>query len=159
MSKILKYSFSIEFLWHSRNSFSKKGVPKVSFYIVPSNSGEFDSVGIEILNTLFISYDKLKDIRYLNRVIDEILNVTQGRRSQVIIGNEAESLEIKKDLSRVIDGLDMYGSNPVDGENSWNISTPLHLQYIPTKEVLSFFVNWREFICYSDKVVLQNKIF
>lgn len=157
MSKVLKYSFSIEFLWNSKNGFSKKGVPKISFCINPSSRRDFDSVGVEILNALFLSSDELNDISSLNKVIDAILNVIQGRRDHTIVGNETESLEIKKDLSRIIDGLEMYGANPKDGENSWNITAPLNLQYIPTQEILEILQNWKNFLNANDSIILISE--
>lgn len=157
MSKTLKYTLSIEFPWDQENGFSKRGVPKISFWINPNRERDFDAVGVEILNALFLSCDKLRDISSLNKVIEEILNVTQGIKKHFFIGYEAESLEIKKDLSRVIDGLDMYGKFPVDGQNSWNISTPSNLQYIPTIEILEIFRNWKNFLIVSERITLTNE--
>lgn len=155
MSKTLKYAHSLEFPWNKENGFSKKGVPKISFWINPKRERDFDAVGVEILNGLFLSSDKLRDINSLNTIIEEILNVIQGTKNHFYVGNEAESLKIKKDLSRVIDGIDIYGKIPEDGQNSWNISTPSNLQYIPTLEILEIFRNWKNFLIASEGTTIE----
>ncbi len=154
----LKYNFFAEFEWNKEIGFSAEGTPKIKLYTNPEHNMGAGLVNFEILEMLFISSSNLSDVNYLQSVIKSIKDVKAGLLNETLINSETESLEVKKEFCRPLDNLDMYGSNPKDGNNSWNISTPLNLQYIPTEEILVLFHEWREFILVNKQTTLSREL-
>lgn len=154
--KTINYYFIKEYQWKS-NWFSETGLLKANIYPTDEFIQKNGYISFSILGTIFSSDNKLKNIQWLNELITNIEKVINGELEITGTHCETESLEIRKEFSRPIDNLDMHGSNPpIDGPNSWNVTTPLDLQYIPTIEILELFKDWRDFIITSNDVKLTR---
>jgi hypothetical protein len=53
-------------------------------------------------------------------------------------------IEFKPDFCKIVDT--MGTDHGIDAPLYWNITTPIHLQYIPTSEILQLFDDWLEFL-------------
>ena len=82
-------------------------------------------------------------VEFVFQKIKEIEKVTTNASEVIHMFNEVVVLE-KKDLSRIIDNLG--DSEDIETHLSWNVSTPLELQYIPTDEILEIFRSWYQFL-------------
>lgn len=76
----------------------------------------------------------------ISRLKQELLN-----KGETYYGNENIGMEFKNDFCRPIDHLTPTDSQHGDSIN-WNHTTPIELQYIPTKEIFQLFDDWLEFL-------------
>lgn len=144
--KTIDYYFIKEYQW-KKVWFSELGILKAS--IMPTNDfiNKNGYINFSILSSIFSSDRMLKDINWVDELIKNIQKVLNGELEITGTYCETESLEIRRDFSRPIDNLDMHGSNPSnDTPNSWNVTTPIELQYIPTEEILQLFIDWKLFL-------------
>ncbi len=144
---MIKYYFLLEFSWDKKSGFNPNGIPRVKFLPNFEETNKYGQVSYVILESFFISNAKLFDIKFLDVLINNIENIIDGLKESIIVYCETESLEVTKEFTRPIDNLDIHGTNlTLYGSNSWNISTPKVLQYIPTTEILQLFKDWRQFL-------------
>lgn len=153
---MIKYYFLLEFSWDKKFGFNPKGIPRVKFFPNFEETNKYGTVSYGILESMFISNTKLSDIKYIDLLITNIQNVIDGLIQSTIVNCETESLEINIDYARPIDNLDIHGTNsPIDGPNSWNLTTPIKLQYIPTSKILTLFKEWKLFLIAQNDIVLK----
>jgi hypothetical protein len=153
---MIDYYFLLEFSWDEKSGFNPNGIPRAKFLPNFEKTNKYGQVSYEILESLFISNTKLFDSKFLNVLINNIKNTIGGLEEITLVHCESESLEIRKEFTRPIDNLDIHGTSiSIDGPNSWNISTPIELQYIPTVEILQLFEDWKQFLEAQKKVSLK----
>ncbi len=157
--KVINYEFFLEHLWKNQERFLIP-FPKVRIWTTSVFNKLFGRVDLTILEAIFVSHNNLRDINYVKILISNVLQVINGELAIAVVNCTAESLEIRKDRCRPIDNLEIYGSDPpVDGPNSWNKTTPLELQYLPTEEILKLFMDWLEFLLTIENMCLVPKAY
>lgn len=144
---MIDYYFIKEFQWKS-NWFSDKGLLKAKVYATDQFIKQFEFVDYDIVGQIFTSKKDFQNTEFIETVITEIKNVIDNVNSKYIISSEIVLLEVQSEYTRP---LDLLGdSDGIEGPLSWNITTPEKLQYIPSKEILKLFSDWKLFL-YEQK--------
>ncbi len=141
--KVLDYYFIKEYQWLHK-WFSNEG--QIKAVIRPSSDfiSKYGWIDFEILENVFSVNSNMKKKEYVDEIISDIENVFDEKLKKKSIYNEVVELVVEKDFCRIIDNLG--DSEGIEAPLSWNISTPEHLQFIPTKEVYSLIKNWHVFL-------------
>lgn len=145
--KVLDYYFIKEYQWLHK-WFSNEG--QIKAVIRPSSDfiSKYGWIDFEILENVFSINSDMKKKEYIDGIISDIENVFDDKLKQKSIYNEVVELVIEKEFCRIIDNLG--DSEGIEAPLSWNISTPEHLQFIPTKEIYNLIKNWQVFISESE---------
>lgn len=149
MTNVLDYYFIKEFQWHKK-WFSENGISKP--IIRASNDMlKKEFVDFSILEGIFHPNKKFHQSKLFEQFIRSVKDDLKNDGNSYV-GNEIVGLKINRDYSKPIDHL---GSNEgLEAPLSWNISTPEHLQQIPTQEILCLFDDWLDFL----KVIEENPL-
>lgn len=138
---ILRYYFQLEFSWNKTwysNEGFRRPIIRASNWVL---SKEY--VDYTLLEEIFLHSRVLKDVESTKLEIERIRTQLEQSGS-AYHGNEHVGLEIKTDFSRPFDNLGT--DDGIEGPLNWNIATPEHLQYIPTREILQLFDDWLDFL-------------
>ncbi len=149
---MIDYYFIKEFEWKS-NWFSESGLLKAKVYATDEFIKKFEFVDYNIVGQIFTSKKDFENIEFIQMIIFEIENVIENKNLKYIISSEIVLLEVKCENTKIIDMLG--DSEGVEAPLSWNISTPLELQYIPTVKILEIFKSWHEFLKVESDIVIR----
>jgi len=150
--RVLDYYFIKEYQW-KLNWFSKSGLLKVNVFPTNEFIREKGYVNFNIVGEIFLAKKEFLDIKYINSTISKIKQVITGDLTIYEISNECVLLEIKKIYTRPISLLG--DSTGEEAPLSWNLSTPVELQKIPTKEILQLFKDWKQFLNTQKDVIIK----
>lgn len=141
--KTLDYYFIKEYQWKS-NWFSDTGLLKAKVYSTNEFIQHFKYVDFNLVGQIFTSKKDFYNTDFVDSIITEIKRVISFERTNYVISSEIVLLEIESIKTKPIDLLG--DSEGIEAPLSWNISTPQELQYIPTKEILQLFEDWKQFL-------------
>ena len=145
--KTLDYYFIKEYQWKTK-WVSEIGGLKVK--VNPTNEfiQKFNYIDFNIIGQIFTSKKEFYNTQFVDSIITEIKKVISFERTSYLIGSEIVLLEVGNISTRPID---MIGdAEGLEVPLSWNVSTPIHLQYIPTSEILNIFEDWLDFLIEAE---------
>lgn len=151
--KMLSYYFLKEYQWKD-DWFSTDGICKANIYA----SNEFLQtnryVDYSIFGDSFSHLKKMKKIESATQVLNEIkLNLKQGKG--YYLGGEISGIDIGPELTRAIDNLG--SQDGIEAPISWNISTPIEHQSVPTSEIIEIIEGWIKFLIQQKNIKLNKE--
>lgn len=150
--KVLSYYFIKEYQWKD-DWFSTDGICKAKI----NASNEFlqtnKYVDYSIFGDCFSQLKKMKTVESSTQVLEEIrLNLMQGKGYH--LGGEVSGIDIGTKLTRAIDNLG--SKDGIEAPISWNISTPIENQSVPTSEIIEIIEAWIKFLIEQENIKLNR---
>ncbi len=96
----------------------------------------------------------MKTVESTTKVLIEIkINLNQGKGYH--LGGEISGIDIGPKLTRAIDNLG--SKDGIEAPISWNISTPIEYQSVPTSEIIEIIEGWIKFLDEQKYITLKQK--